>query len=171
MKTSSKALKTYVQIKSTPINSKTESPLTLVSLQVWPTMTFPSAQVATPKGGTAVAKWATQTLVTIVRCMKLAGNFPDRAVSELYDTAAHLHNRLPHGRTGNEKTSYELLHNKKPNFSCLRAIGCTAYIHQPGKFHPKKHSPRAQKGTLICYNSSQNSKYRILIDNWRDCGD
>ena len=64
------------------------------------------------KGGTAVAERANQTLATIVRCLKLAGNFPDRAISELYDTAAHLHNRLPHGRTGNEKTPYELLHNK-----------------------------------------------------------
>ena len=66
------------------------------------------------KGGTAVAERANQTLTTIVCCLKLAGNFPDRAVSEFYDTAAHLHNRLPHGRTGNETTTpYELLHNKK----------------------------------------------------------
>ena len=86
------------------------------------------------KGGTAVAERANQTLATIVRCLKLAGNFPDRAVSELYDTAAHLHNRLPHGRTGNAKTPYELIHNKKPNLSYLRAIGCTAYVHQPEKF-------------------------------------
>ena len=116
------------------------------------------------KGGTAVAERANQTLATIVRCLKLAGNFPDRAVSELYDTAAHLHNRLPHGRTGNEKTPYELIHNKKPNLSYLRAIGCTAYVHQPGEIRPKKHSPRARKGTLIGYNTSQNSKYRILMD-------
>jgi len=70
------------------------------------------------------------------RYSKLAGVFPDRAVSELYDTAAHLHNCLPHSRTGNEKTPYELLHNKKPNLSYLRAIGCAAYVHQPGKIRP-----------------------------------
>jgi hypothetical protein len=102
------------------------------------------------KGGTAVAERANQTLTTIVCCLKLAGNFPDRAVSEFYDTAAHLHNRLPHGRTGNETTTpYELLHNKKTNLSYLRAIGCTAYVHQPGVIRPKKDSPRARKGTLI----------------------
>ena len=108
------------------------------------------------KTGTAVAEQAHQTLATVVRCLKLAGNFPDRSVSELYDTAEHLHN---------QKTPYEVLHNKKPNLSYLRAIGCTAYIHQPGKNRPNKHSPRARKGTLIGYNSSQNSKYRILMDN------
>ena len=107
------------------------------------------------KGGTAVAERANQILATIVRCLKLAGNFPDRAVSELCDTAAHLHNRLPHGRTGNETTPYELLHNKKPNLSCLRAIGCTAYVHQPGEIRPKKHSPRARKGTLIGYKTGE----------------
>jgi len=101
------------------------------------------------KGGTAVAERANQTLATVVRCLKLVGNFPDRAISELYDTAAHLHNRLPHGRTGNGTTSYELLHNKKPNLSYLRAIGCTAYLHQPGEICPKKHSPRVRKGTRI----------------------
>ena len=73
---------------------------------------------------------ANQTLATIVRCLKLTGNFPDHAVSELYDTAAHLRNRLPHGR----------------NLSYLRAIGCTAYVYQPGEIRPKKHSPRARKG-------------------------
>ena len=45
----------------------------------------PSAQ-----GGTAVAERTNQTLATIVRCLKLAGNFPDRAVSEFYDTALQI---------------------------------------------------------------------------------
>ena len=46
----------------------------------------------------------------------------------------------------------------------IRAIGCTAYVHHPGEICPKKHSPHARKGTLIGYNSSQNSKYRILME-------
>ena len=74
------------------------------------------------QGGTAVAERANQILATIVRCLKLAGNFPDRAVSELCDTAAHYHNRLPHGRTGNETTPYELLHNKKPTSHWLYSL-------------------------------------------------
>ena len=48
------------------------------------------------------------------------------------------------GRTGNEKTPNELLHNKKPNLSYPRALGCTAYVHQSGELRPKKHSPRAR---------------------------
>ena len=143
------------------IRSAMSIQITLVSLQVrlrrlsnWDRCWSP-VHKSLFRRGTAVAERANQTLTTIVRCLKLAGKIPDRAVSELYDTAEHLHNRLPHRRTGNEKTQ---------NLSYLRAIGCTAYVHQPGQIRPKKHSPHDRKGTLIGCNSSQNSKYRILMD-------
>jgi hypothetical protein len=41
------------------------------------------------KGCTANAERANQTLATIVRCLKLAGYFSDRAVSELCRTLRH----------------------------------------------------------------------------------
>jgi hypothetical protein len=120
-------------------------PTTLLSLQVWPTMTFSLKLPLVPSytsryskggGGAAAAVLANQTLATIVRCLKLAGNFPDRAVSEI--------KRRPMSTS--------------TNLSNLRAKGCTAYVYQPGEIRPKKHSPRARKSTLIGYNSSQNSK-------------
>ena len=97
--------------------------------------------------------------------LKKAGHFPSRTIPELYKTVTHLNNILPHRRTGNSKTPYELVLGKKPDLSYLRSIGCKAYVHVPGALRPGKHSDRARIGTLIGYDRQHASKYRILMDH------
>jgi len=61
-----------------------------------------------------------------------------------------------------DKTPYELLKGRKPNFSHLRVFGCKCFILNNGKDKHGKFDVKVDDGIFLGY-SSNSKAYRVLI--------
>lgn len=109
----------------------------------------------TPKQNSRVERKHKQPL-EIARALKFQANLPMHLWGCCILTAAYLINRLPSKALQN-KSPYEMIHNKPPTLDHLRTIGCRAYVHNhtTDKFHPRSIPtiligyPLNQKGYLL----------------------
>ena len=71
-------------------------------------------------------------MVNIARTMIIESNLPQNFWAEAVNTACHVTNRCLI-RVILNKTPYELLNNRKPMLSYLRAFGCKCFVLNNGK--------------------------------------
>src|SRR5277367_2347590 len=76
---------------------------------------------------------------------------------DLADMVVYLKNRSPTSAV--TTTPYELWHGVKPDFSHLRIIGSTAYVHIPKKKRTKLDT-HSYKGIMIRYGGGTN-QYKV----------
>ena len=98
------------------------------------------------------------------RTMRIAARLPHNLWRLIVESACYLRNRTPLERN-NWKSPYEMVFNKKPTLSHLKAYGCRAYamtaMAQLKRNRLKKLDPRAQIGYLVGYAST--NIYKIWI--------
>ena len=81
-------------------------------------------------------------------------------MAEVVNTACHVTNRCLI-RVVLNKTPYELLNNRKPMLSYLRAFGCRCVVLNNGKDDLEKFDPRSDEGVFVGYSSSSKA-YKIF---------
>jgi len=122
-----------------------------------------------------VAERYNRTIQTMVRSMlidlKPADNF---LWAEACSVAVYIRNRLPHSQLkqrrdntpAQEKTPFEMLHNKQPSISHLQPFGSLCYIHIPEEKRSagSKLQPRAERATFVGYTESPNI-YKVQLAN------
>lgn len=65
--------------------------------------------------------------------------------------ACYLQNLTSTCRNALDRTSYEMLHDEKPDLSQLRVVGCRYHVHMPKKHQDRKFGPEAKEGIMVCY--------------------
>ena len=80
-------------------------------------------------------------------------NFPKSFWDEAGNTRCHVTNRCLISSLLN-KTPYELLNNRKPMLSYLRAFGCKCFVLNNGKDDLGKFDPRSDEGVFVGYSLS-----------------
>ena len=98
--------------------------------------------------------------VNIIRTMIIESNLPQSFWAEAVNTACHVTNRCLI-RVVLNKTPYELLNNRKPMLSYLRAFGYRCFVLNNGKDDLGKFDPRSDEGVFVRY-SSASKEYRIF---------
>ncbi|XP_038687553.1 uncharacterized protein LOC119986936 [Tripterygium wilfordii] len=68
-----------------------------------------------------------QRILNVSRAIRLQSGLPEKFWSHCVVTVVYLINRLP-SRVLDKKSPYEILHNKKPDYSNLRIFGCQCYV-------------------------------------------
>ena len=101
-----------------------------------------------------------RTLVNIARTMIIESNLPQNFWAEAINTTCHVTNRCLIRAVLN-KTPYELLNNRKPMLSYLRAFGCRCFVLNNGMDDLGKFDPTRDEGVFVGYSSSSKA-YRIL---------
>ena len=81
-------------------------------------------------------------LEDMTRKMLISTSFPQRFWTESLSTACYILNRAML-RPNIEKTSYELIRERKPNISHLRSFGCKCFVHNNGKDNLGKFDARS----------------------------
>ncbi|KAK3012143.1 hypothetical protein RJ639_012142 [Escallonia herrerae] len=97
-------------------------------------------------------------LFEVARALRFQAKLPVRFWGECVLTAAYLINRMPLSVLQN-RTPYEVLFGKVPNYDHLRTFGCLCYGHMNGKPHDK-FAPRSKSGIFVGYPNGQKG-YRI----------
>nr|KYP53678.1 Copia protein [Cajanus cajan] len=96
-------------------------------------------------------------ILEVARALRFHSGLPIEFWGECVLTAVHIINRLPSKVIGN-KTPYEKLMGKKPNYEHLRVFGCLVYVlknKKEGKFDEKGRAcvfmgyPSGQKGYKV----------------------
>ncbi|GKC12621.1 retrovirus-related pol polyprotein from transposon TNT 1-94 [Tanacetum coccineum] len=105
-----------------------------------------------------VAECRNRTLIEAARTMLSEANMKLYFWAEAVNTACYTQNRSIIVKRHN-KTSYELLHLKKPSISHLKVFGCVCFILN-SKDHPSKFAPKADEGILLGY-SEISKAYRV----------
>lgn len=107
----------------------------------------------------------TEMARTLVTSAKLSKIFWGEAIL----TSTYLTNRLPTKALSNNKTPYEMWHNKKPKISHLRIFGSTAYVHDKTKV--SKFDEKSFKAILVGYDqngyklfNTENNQFLIARD-------
>ncbi|KAH0751737.1 hypothetical protein KY285_004885 [Solanum tuberosum] len=101
-----------------------------------------------------------RTLADIARTMIIESKIPQIFWAEAVNTACYVTNMCLI-RSLLNKTPYELLNNKKPKLSYLRAFGCKCFVLNNGKDDLEKFDPRSDEGVFVGYSSS-NKAYRVF---------
>jgi len=103
------------------------------------------------------------TLISWARAIledaKLSRRFWEDAIS----TANYIRNRLPH-KGINNKVPYEVLFNKKVNYSIFRVFGCQVFYYVPKQFR-KKYDNTTSQGIFLGYHDTNNTAYKIYDFN------
>jgi hypothetical protein len=77
-----------------------------------------------------------RTLMAKARTMRIAAGCPAYLWDEFYLTAAHLHEKTA-TKSLNGATPFELWHERKPDYSYMREIGCRAFVLIQNVHNPK----------------------------------
>ena len=101
-----------------------------------------------------------RTLVNIARTIIIESNHPQNFWAEAVNIACHVINRCLI-RVVLNKTPYELLNNRKPMLSYLRAFGCRCFVLNNWKDDLSKFDHRSDEGVFVGYSSSSKT-YRIF---------
>ena len=59
-----------------------------------------------------------------------------------------------------EKTTYELLRDRKPSIGHLRCFGCKCFVHNNGKDNLRKFDPRSDEAIFVGY-SLHSRAYKV----------
>lgn len=105
----------------------------------------------------SIAERMNRTLVEKARSMIYGADLNKQLWGEAVLTATYLINLSPTKAISQDKTPYELWHNKKPRIDHLRIFGCTVYIHN--KTRKSKFDKKSFKGILVGY---EQNGYRVL---------
>ncbi|XP_075098950.1 uncharacterized protein LOC142175849 [Nicotiana tabacum] len=92
-----------------------------------------------------------RSLEDMGRTMLIASGLPKCFWAEAINTACYLLNRCM-VRPILEKTSYELLRERKPNITHLRAFGCKCFMYNNGKEALGKFDDRSDEGIFLGYS-------------------
>jgi hypothetical protein len=99
--------------------------------------------------------------------MRSYAKLPPSLWEDLYLTANHLHVRtlIKHA----SKTPFELWHGRRPDYSYMREIGCSAYVLILNKHNPKIYecsikcilvSYEMQSKSYLCWNRDDQKMYK-----------
>ena len=97
-----------------------------------------------------------RTLVNIARTMIIESNLSQSFWAEAVNRACHVTNRCLI-RSLLNKSPYELLNNRKPMLSYLRAFGCKYFVLNNGKDDLRKFDPRSDERVFVGYSSSSKA--------------
>ncbi|OMO87137.1 Integrase, catalytic core [Corchorus capsularis] len=92
------------------------------------------------------------------RALRFQANLPIRFWGECVLTATYIINRLP-SKVINNKTPFEMLFGKKPEYDHLRVFGCLVYAHDNSK-RGDKFSERGKPCVFVGYPNGQKG-YRV----------
>jgi hypothetical protein len=106
-----------------------------------------------------VAEWKNRTLIDMARTMLAEFKSPYNFWAKAINTACHASNRL-YLRKGLNKTTYEVLIEKKPNIKYFRVFGCKCYYLKKG-VHLSKFDIKALEGTIVGY-AAESHAFRIF---------
>ena len=95
-----------------------------------------------------------RTLMAKARTMRIYAKCPPNMWDEFYLTASHLQNKTT-TRSLNGTTPWEMWHDRKPDYSYMREIGCRVFVLIQNKHNPKVYD-RSLECVLIGYD--KNSK-------------
>ncbi|KAL9996374.1 putative RNA-directed DNA polymerase [Helianthus debilis subsp. tardiflorus] len=88
-------------------------------------------------------------LLETARALKFEANLPTKFWGECILTATYIINRLPSDVIEN-KTPYEILYNRQPEYEHMRVFGCLAYYRNT-ETNGDKFEPRGRVGVFLGY--------------------
>ena len=98
--------------------------------------------------------------------MIIESNLPQSFRAQAVNTTCHVTNRCLI-RSLLNKSPYELLNNRKPMLSYLRAFGCKCFVLNNGKDDLGKFDPRSDEGVFVGYSLS--TKAYIVFNKRTQC--
>lgn len=93
-----------------------------------------------------------RTLMNKGRAIRISTGCPPNMWVEFYLTACHLHEKTP-TKSLKGLTPYELWHNRKPDYSYIREIGCKAFV-----LIQNRHNPKIYEHSVECILVGYNPK-------------
>lgn len=102
------------------------------------------------------------TIMNVARSILFYSQLHKSFWGNAIETAVYLINRVPTRTNENNKTPYELWHNRKTAIKYLRVFGSTAYVHK--KLTNGKLDSRSTKGIFVGY---EPSGYKVYIPSDR----
>ena len=104
-----------------------------------------------------------QHILNIARALMFQSHIPSNFWSYAINHAVYLINRVP-SPIVNNKTPFELLYNKVPDFQMLKVFGCLCYAstHLANK---NKFQPRARRGIFLGFQTGMKGYIILDIDN------
>lgn len=100
-----------------------------------------------------------RNVLEMARCLRFQAGLPNTFWGECIPTASYIINRLPTPILQN-KTPFQALYNKPPNYSLLKTFGCLTFAYNP-QHTSDKFNPRGVPCIFIGYPPHQKG-YKIL---------